>query len=254
MSIRYLIAAALMASACAAHADVIPATGAGIVNGSNVAGAIGDSSVIAGVNRAAGSDALVEALYQKVSASVGNDMKVSLKQGIDGVYVTGLSTAKAAALAGDGMSVISTADGFKIVASAPAASGTGNANAGGGAATGTAGTNTGSPATGSPLGASLTPMPGADFTLGNGNGNGNANANANGAGNGNGNANGADNGNGNANGAGNGNANGAGNSNANGNGNGNGNGNATEVPEPSSIALVLAGMLGVAGVGRRRAR
>ena len=172
MTIRYLIAAGLMASACAAHADVIPANGPGIVNGSNVAGAVGDSSVIAGVNRAAGSDALVQALFEKVSASVGSDMKVSLRQGIDGVYVTGLSTAKAAALAGDGMSVISTADGFKIV------------SAGGGADTA-----------------------------------------------------------------------------PNGNGDGNGPGNqaglaadAAEVPEPSSIALMLAGMLGVAGLGRRRAR
>jgi hypothetical protein len=116
MAIRYLIAAALMASACAAHADVISTSnGVGVISGAGVAGAVGDSSVIAGVNRGAGSDALVEALYQKVSASVGKDMKVSLKQGIDGVYVTGLSSAKAAALAGDGMSVIVTPDGFKIV-------------------------------------------------------------------------------------------------------------------------------------------
>jgi hypothetical protein len=220
MSIRYLIAAGLMASACAAHADVIPATGgAGIVSGSNVAGAVGDSSVIAGVSRAAGSDALVEALYQKVSASVGSDMKVSLRQGIDGVYVTGLSTAKAAALAGDGMSVISTADGFKIVATAPSASGAGNALVGGGASTGpgitapSAGSGTGA---GSPLGDSLTQMPGADVNLGAGVGAG----------------------------AGTGTGSGAGNQAP----------NAVAVPEPSSIALMLAGMLGVAGLGRRRAR
>jgi hypothetical protein len=224
MSIRYLIAAGLMASACAAHADVIPATGgAGIVSGSNVAGAVGDSSVIAGVSRAAGSDALVEALYQKVSASVGSDMKVSLRQGIDGVYVTGLSTAKAAALAGDGMSVISTADGFKIVATAPSASGAGNALVGGGASTGpgitapSAGSGTGA---GSPLGDSLTQMPGADVNLGAGVGVGA----------------------------------GAGAGTGTGSGAGNQAPNAVAVPEPSSIALMLAGMLGVAGLGRRRAR
>jgi hypothetical protein len=239
MSIRYLIATALMASACAAHADVIPATG-GIVDGSNVAGAVGNSSVIAGVNRAAGSDALVQALYEKVSASVGSDMKVSLKQGIDGVYVTGLSTAKAVALAGDGMQVISTADGFKIVA------------AGGG----------------------------ADQSSGGNNGGGNGGGN-NGGGNGGGN-NGADNAANNGNGANNGkgpgigdgaglndkinplpeqaleNGQGAGNGNSQGNGQGNGLGNqaadATDVPEPSTVALMLAGLLGVAGLGRRRAR
>jgi hypothetical protein len=178
MAIRYLIAAALMASACVAHADVITtSTGVGLISGSNVAGAVGDSSVIAGVNRGAGSDALVQALYQKVSASVGSDMKVSLKQGIDGVYVTGLSSAKAAALAGDGMSVIVTPDGFKIVEGNNGnhlgfANGVGN------------------------------PHP-ADATTGVGIGNG---------------------------------------------------GGAAAVPEPSSIALMLAGMLGVAGIGRRRAR
>jgi hypothetical protein len=139
MAIRYFIAAALMASACAAHADVIQtSSGVGVISGSNIAGAVGDSSVIAGVNRGAGSDALVEALYQKVSASVGSDMKVSLKQGIDGVYVTGLSSAKAAALAGDGMSVIVTPDGFKIVdatiGKATLEDGVGGANGGGAAA------------------------------------------------------------------------------------------------------------------------
>lgn len=180
MAIRYLIAAALMASACAAHADVIPtSSGVGVISGANVAGAVGDSSVIAGVNRGAGSDALVQALYQKVSASVGSDMKVSLKQGIDGVYVTGLSSAKAAALAGDGMSVIVTPDGFKIVEGNNGKhlgfeNGVGN------------------------------PHP-ADATTGVGIGNGNG-------------------------------------------------GGAAEVPEPSSIALMLAGMMGAAGLVRRRKR
>ena len=120
MSIRYIIAAAAMASACVAHADVLPGSPA-----------LGDASLIGSVNRSAGSDAIVQALYDKVSASVGSDMKVSLKQGIDGVYVTGLSTAKAVALAGDGMSVISTADGYKIV---QGVAGTADAINGGGAA------------------------------------------------------------------------------------------------------------------------
>jgi hypothetical protein len=146
MAIRYLVAAALMASACAAHADVIPTT---------------------------------SALYQKVSASVGGDSKVSLKQGTDGVYVTGLTAAKAAAVAGDGMSVIVTPDGFKIVEGNNGKhlgfeNGVGN------------------------------PHP-ADATTGVGIGNGNG-------------------------------------------------GGAAAVPEPSSIALMLAGMMGAAGVVRRRKR
>jgi len=227
MAIRILIATALMASACAAHADVIPSSnGAGIVSGSNVAGAVGDSSVIAGVTHGANSEALVQALYQKVSASVGRDMKVSLKQGIDGVYVTGLSTAKAAALAGDGMSVIATPDGYKIVDNS-GAGGNNNATSGGGANTSIGGSAPGG--TPNPTPAVIPPgldeLPGkgapvdagvdVGVDIGNGNGSGNGN----------------------------------------GNGSGSGNGQQTaEVPEPSSIALMLAGMLGVAGLGRRRAR
>ena len=217
MAIRTLIAAALMASACAAHADVIPSSnGAGIVSGSNVAGAVGDSSVIAGVTHGANSEALVQALYQKVSASVGSDMKVSLKQGIDGVYVTGLSTAKAAALAGDGMSVIATPDGYKIVDTS-GAGGNNNATAGGGA-----NTSIGSSAPAGTPNAAPAAAPGLDNLTGNGNTAVDTGIKV-----------GVDTGNGNANGS---------------------SPQAAEVPEPSSIALMLAGMLGVAGLGRRRAR
>ena len=230
MLTRYIIAAALMAGAVTAHADVLPGSPA-----------LGDASLIGSVNRSAESDALVQALYEKVSASVGSDMKVSLKQGIDGVYVTGLSTAKAVALAGDGMQVISTADGFKIVA------------AGGGADQTSGGNNGGNNGGGN-----------------NGGGNGGSNnAASNGADNA---ANGANNGKGPGIGDGAGlndkinplpdqaqeNGQGAGNGNSQGNGQGNGLGNqvadATDVPEPSTVALMLAGLLGVAGLGRRRAR
>lgn len=230
MAIRTLIATALMASACAAHADVIPSSnGAGIVSGSNVAGAVGDSSVIAGVTRGANSEALVQALYQKVSASVGSDMKVSLKQGVDGVYVTGLSTAKAAALAGDGMSVIATPDGFKIVDTS-GAGGSNNATAGGGASTGGGITIPGGGSYGGGNGAGIPPTSGIGVDGSNGDGLGQGNVGE--IGNGNGGIGG-------------------------GLGNGNGSGSADDaaaVPEPSTVALMLAGLLGVAGLGRRRAR
>jgi hypothetical protein len=224
MTIRYLIALALTASACAAHADVIPSSGgAGIVSGSNVAGAVGDSSVIAGVTRGANSEALVQALYDKVSASVGHDMKVTLKQGVDGVYVTGLSTAKAAALAGDGMSVVVTPDGFKIVDNAGAGNNT--ATSGGGASSGGGGYS-GGPAMSTPAIAPPVSMPG-NAELGNGTP-GNVDIGVGVGGN-------------------------LGNNGNQGAQDGQGQ-DAAAVPEPSTVALMLAGMFGVAGLKRRRAR
>ena len=204
MSTRYLIAAALMASACAAHADVLPLTTSTASNASSM-----------------------QALYDKVSASVGGNTKVSLKQGPDGVYVKGLSTAKALALAGDGMSVISTQDGFKIVevsghaasavAGTPAATVSNAAWSGNNpglpvAAAATAGTitvgstgSTGSTGSGADLAA------GAGAGVGVNAGNGNLGSQAGAAA-------------------------------------------TANVPEPSTVALMLAGMLGVAGLGRRRSR
>jgi hypothetical protein len=215
MTTKFLIAAALMASACAAHADVLPGTTpatATVTNGSNVAGLLGDSSMIAGVSRGTGSDALVQALYDKVSAAVGNDMKVSLKQGIDGVYVQGLSTAKAAALAGDGMSVINTSNGFKVVP-ASSATGSGSPTSGGGFAVAPSAPITGAPGSngGTNAGADsgLTGGGNADIGLG-------ADTNI-------------------------------------GLGNGKPAAAPAAVPEPSTVFLMLAGMLGALGL-RRRAR
>jgi hypothetical protein len=204
MSTRYLIAAALMASACAAHADVLPSTAS-----------------------TASSSAMVQALYDKVSASVGGNTKVSLKQGADGVYVKGLSAAKALALAGDGMSVISTQDGFKIVeisshaaanaviatstapglaVAAPVGAGsTGGTTGGSTGSTGSIGSSTGG-STGSGTGVSG----GTDLSLGAGSGNLGSQATPTTP--------------------------------------------TANVPEPSTVALMLAGMLGVAGLSRRRSR
>jgi hypothetical protein len=217
MTTRYLIAAALMVSACAAHADVLPGStpaSAGVISGSNVAGVLGNT-MIGGVSRGAGGDALVQALYDKVSAAVGNDMKVSLRQGIDGVYVQGLSSAKAVALAGDGMSVINTSEGFKVVQAADAGANgaSGSPTSGGGYAVGTPG-NTGTitvPATpnangGSDSGTIVGVDTKTDLNVGIGKGDLGNQAN-----------------------------------------------DAAAVPEPSTAFLMLAGMLGVFGL-RRRAR
>jgi hypothetical protein len=206
MSTRYLIAAALMASACAAHADVLPSTAS-----------------------TASSSAMVQALYDKVSASVGGNTKVSLKQGADGVYVKGLSAAKALALAGDGMSVISTQDGFKIVEisshaaanaviATSAAPGLAAAVGAGSSTGGTTGGSTGSTgstgsigsSTGGSTGSGTGVSGGTDLSLGAGSGNLGNQATPTTP--------------------------------------------TANVPEPSTVALMLAGMLGVAGLSRRRSR
>jgi hypothetical protein len=97
-----------------------------------------------------GSGNLAEALYQKASASVGQtgtEVKLSYSKGIEGTYLLSTSNAKLAAMLGNGMSVVSTSDG-KVVTSGQtgAASGSGpvggaggGAYVGGGAAAGGAG-------------------------------------------------------------------------------------------------------------------
>jgi hypothetical protein len=218
MTTRFLIAAALMASACVAHADVLPGTTP---------------------SSGAGSDVLMQALYSKVSAAVGNDSKVSLKQGDDGaVYVTGVNAAKAVALAGDNMSVINTSMGYKVVQLAAAPT----------VPAGTPGTTPGT-TPGATNGGGNQSSPPAGGNNSNGNGN-----NSNGSGT----QSGADLGAGVGVGVGSGNDSGLG---VGGNGSigagtgdlGNQAADAASVPEPSTVFLMLAGMLGVMGL-RRRAR
>jgi hypothetical protein len=156
MSTRYLIAAALLfGSACGAQAEVVSAapqngflSGWTSGNGADVVSSGVLSNGVSLVGGAAyGSGNLAEALYQKASASVGKtgtEVKLSYSQGIEGTYLLSTSNAKLAAMLGNGMSVVSTSDG-KVVSSGETGAATssgasggarGASGGGGGAATG----------------------------------------------------------------------------------------------------------------------
>lgn len=260
MTTRYLIAAALLVgSACGAQAEVLSATGtaaqSGFLsgwtsgNGSDVVSSGVLSNGVSLVGGAAyGSGNLAEALYQKASASVGQtgtQVKLSYSQGIEGTYLLSTSNAKLAAMLGNGKGVVSTADGKVITTE----TGSSNVDFGGGISF-----NPGAPASNAnpPKGSNSSSnsdtvhgAPSGNYDNGNG-----ATVTTPAAG---------------------GQEGGAivelpiPAQNNNGNGNGN-NGDigaglpnapaapAAAVPEPSSIALMMAGMLGAMGIVRRRKR
>jgi len=158
MTTRYLIAAAfLVGSACGAQAEVLSATGtaapSGFLsgwtsgNGSDVVSSGVLSNGVSLVGGAAyGSGNLAEALYQKASASVGQtgtQVKLSYSQGIEGTYLLSTSNAKLAAMLGNGKGVVSTADG-KIV-SDEVGGGANNSNPGSGAWSGASAPNANPP-------------------------------------------------------------------------------------------------------------
>jgi hypothetical protein len=126
---------------------VVSATGSGAQSGflSGWTGGNGADVVSSGVlsngvslvgGAAYGSGNLAESLYQKASASVGNgsEVKLSYSQGIEGKYLLSTSNAKLAAMLGNGVSVVSTSDG-KVVKPGQGAPG-GYGGGGGGASAG----------------------------------------------------------------------------------------------------------------------
>ncbi|QYG02426.1 MULTISPECIES: PEP-CTERM sorting domain-containing protein [Massilia] len=148
MSTRHLVVAALLACAGAAQADVVSTTGfqngwtAG--NGTSVigSGVLGsDVSLVGGV-----AHGTTDSLIGKASASLSSAdaQKLFVQQGIDASYVLSAGNGLLAARYGNSVSVINDGDGVKIVPgqnagggiAAPAAPVAGGGSAGGGAAIG----------------------------------------------------------------------------------------------------------------------
>jgi hypothetical protein len=160
MSIRHLVVASLLISAGAAQADVVSSTsqpafqnGWTTGNGSSVigSGVFGSGvSLVGGIAHNANTD-LTSVLVGKVSASLSQSdaQKLFVQQGIDASYVLSAGNGLLAARFGNSAAVINDGDGVKIVqgqtgqsssgATSPAVGGAagGGAAVGGGSGSGT---------------------------------------------------------------------------------------------------------------------
>lgn len=245
MLIRRLVLASLIAGTATAHAGTISTPAAqpsNVVsgwttgNGTDVLGSgvlQGNLNLVAGVAHTADAS-LSDILYGKVAASVqqvDGQTQLFFKRGIEADYLLASGHGILAATAGPGKSVVGSANGVTIsdgVIRAPGMSGGGGSSSGSGGSGGTSG-GTGStkaPQAGTGASQGSGTIPGLGNGAGAGLGNGALNGNGNGIGNGIG----------------------------NGLGNIGNQAQATEVPEPSSIALMLLGMMGAGVITRRRSR
>ncbi|WP_312520552.1 PEP-CTERM sorting domain-containing protein [Massilia sp.] len=131
MSIRHLVVAALLASAGAAQADVVSTAsqptfvnGWTAANGTNVlaSGVLGsDVSLVGGIAHSTGNSAnLTNALAGNASAymSSSDAQKLFVQQGIDASYLLSAGNGLLAARYGNSTSVINDGDGVKIVVGA----------------------------------------------------------------------------------------------------------------------------------------
>lgn len=248
MLIRRLVIASLIAGAASAHAGNITApaaqpsnviTGWTAGNGTDVLGSgvlQGDLSLVAGVAHTADAS-LSNILYGKASGSsqqVDGQTKLVFERGIEANYLLASGNGILAATAGVGKTVVNAVDGVIISdgkAKAPDMIGGGNNTAGNG---GSGSSNSGGGMTNPPESSQgnnpadtsgQIPGKGAgigvdiDFGIGEGTGSGGLNGNGDSLGN-----------------------------------IGDNESAATEVPEPSSIALMLLGMMGAGAISRRRSR
>ena len=250
MTIRHLVVAALLVGAGAAQADTIPSSTAPTFlsgwtagNGVDVLGSgvlQGNYKLMGGVAHSSGTSSqasLADIVGGKASATISQDngqTTVFFKRGITGDYLVGKNMAIMAASIGTGISLVGAGDGAMIqdgTSSSPSTSAPVTVGSSGGGAVSDSTGSGGATGSGSATGSGNTGGSGTGSTGGTGSGStgGGANVFIPGAGSGTIQV-GADVGVGVGGGA---------------------NLDAVDVPEPASLALMLAGMLGVGALRRR---